>query len=143
MASDVAARGLDIPSVSHVFNFDVPSNSEDYVHRIGRTGRAGRQGKAVMVSAPRDVKNLQAIETLIGKNIPKIKNPLRDNAPDASETSQKTTQPSNRHNTKTSEKRTKLSKDRQSRSESVEVVGLGADLPNFIALSFEQRMSNP
>ncbi|MEL0286693.1 MAG: C-terminal helicase domain-containing protein, partial [Paracoccaceae bacterium] len=51
IASDVAARGLDIPSVSHVFNFDVPSNSEDYVHRIGRTGRAGRQGKAVMVSA--------------------------------------------------------------------------------------------
>jgi ATP-dependent RNA helicase RhlE len=67
IASDVAARGLDIPSVSHVFNFDVPSNSEDYVHRIGRTGRAGRQGKAVMVSAPRDAKNLQAIEKLIGK----------------------------------------------------------------------------
>jgi len=58
IASDVAARGLDIPSVSHVFNFDVPSNSEDYVHRIGRTGRAGRQGKAVMVSAPRDAKKL-------------------------------------------------------------------------------------
>ena len=143
VASDVAARGLDIPSVSHVFNFDVPSNSEDYVHRIGRTGRAGRQGKAVMVSAPRDVKNLQAIETLIGENIPKIKNPLKDNAPDASETSQNTTKPSNRHNTKTSKKRTKLSKDRQSKSESVEVVGMGADLPNFIALSFEQRMGNP
>ena len=82
VASDVAARGLDIPSVSHVFNFDVPSNSEDYVHRIGRTGRAGRQGKAVMVSAPRDAKNLQAIEKLIGKDIPKIENPLEDAAPD-------------------------------------------------------------
>ena len=144
VASDVAARGLDIPSVSHVFNFDVPSNSEDYVHRIGRTGRAGRQGKAVMVSAPRDAKNLQAIETLIGKDIPKIENPLKDNAPDESETLQKKlTKSSNRHNTKTNEKRTKPSKDRQSKSESVEVVGMGADLPNFIALSFEQRMSNP
>jgi superfamily II DNA helicase RecQ len=46
VASDVAARGLDIPAVSHVFNFDVPSHPEDYVHRIGRTGRAGRLGKA-------------------------------------------------------------------------------------------------
>ncbi len=46
VASDVAARGLDIPDVSHVFNFDVPIHAEDYVHRIGRTGRAGRSGKA-------------------------------------------------------------------------------------------------
>jgi superfamily II DNA/RNA helicase len=45
IASDVAARGLDIPAVSHVFNFDVPSHAEDYVHRIGRTGRAGREGR--------------------------------------------------------------------------------------------------
>ena len=49
VASDVAARGLDVPSVSHVFNYDVPSHSEDYVHRIGRTGRAGRKGKTVML----------------------------------------------------------------------------------------------
>ena len=74
VASDVAARGLDIPSVSHVYNFDVPTNAEDYVHRIGRTGRAGRNGKALMISTPRDEKNFNAIEKLIQIEIPKIKN---------------------------------------------------------------------
>jgi len=70
IASDVAARGLDIPSVSHVFNFDVPSNAEDYVHRIGRTGRAGRTGAAFTIAATEDDKKyLHAIETLIGKPI--------------------------------------------------------------------------
>ncbi len=70
IASDVAARGLDIPSVSHVFNFDVPSNAEDYVHRIGRTGRAGRTGAAFTLAATEDDKKyLHAIETLIGKPI--------------------------------------------------------------------------
>jgi superfamily II DNA/RNA helicase len=78
IASDVAARGLDIPAVSHVFNFDVPSHAEDYVHRIGRTGRAGRSGKAVMICAPSDEKNLDAIEKLIAKAIPRAENPLGD-----------------------------------------------------------------
>ena len=71
VASDVAARGLDIPAVSHVFNYDVPTHSEDYVHRIGRTGRAGREGKAIMLSTPADEKNLAAIERLIGTTIPR------------------------------------------------------------------------
>ena len=74
VASDVAARGLDIPSVSHVYNFDVPTNAEDYVHRIGRTGRAGRNGKALMISTPRDEKNLKAIEKLIQLEISLIDN---------------------------------------------------------------------
>ena len=74
VASDVAARGLDIPSVSHVYNFDVPTNAEDYVHRIGRTGRAGRNGKALMISTPRDEKNFKAIEKLIQLEIPLIDN---------------------------------------------------------------------
>ncbi len=51
VASDVAARGLDIPDVSHIFNFDVPHHAEDYVHRIGRTGRAGRGGAALMLAS--------------------------------------------------------------------------------------------
>ncbi|MFY9642080.1 MAG: DEAD/DEAH box helicase [Rhodomicrobium sp.] len=63
-ASDVAARGLDIPEVSHVFNFDVPISPEDYVHRIGRTGRAGCEGHTVMIVTPKEMRALKAIETL-------------------------------------------------------------------------------
>ncbi|MFN9781004.1 MAG: DEAD/DEAH box helicase [Alphaproteobacteria bacterium] len=69
VASDVAARGLDIPAVSHVFNFDVPIHPDDYVHRIGRTGRAGRQGHAFMLAGPRDAKFVDAIESLTKKTI--------------------------------------------------------------------------
>ncbi|MEQ1953446.1 DEAD/DEAH box helicase [Mesorhizobium sp. CN2-181] len=69
VASDVAARGLDIPDVSHVFNFDVPIHSEDYVHRIGRTGRAGRSGKSFTIATRNDTKYLDAIEKLIGQKI--------------------------------------------------------------------------
>ena len=61
-ASDVAARGLDIPDVSHIFNYDVPIHPEDYIHRIGRTGRAGREGFAAMLVTPKDIKALKAIE---------------------------------------------------------------------------------
>ncbi|MEZ5811382.1 MAG: DEAD/DEAH box helicase [Rhizobiaceae bacterium] len=69
VASDVAARGLDIPDVSHVFNFDVPIHAEDYVHRIGRTGRAGRSGKAFTIVTRADKKYLDAVEKLIGQEI--------------------------------------------------------------------------
>jgi superfamily II DNA/RNA helicase len=71
VASDVAARGLDIPDVSHVFNFDVPIHPDDYVHRIGRTGRAGRSGAAIsIVAGSNDAKAVAAIEKLIGQSIP-------------------------------------------------------------------------
>jgi len=84
VASDVAARGLDIPAVSHVFNFDLPSHAEDYVHRIGRTGRAGRHGKAFSISIPADEKYLTAIEALIKQPIPRGEVPenLFDDSPD-------------------------------------------------------------
>lgn len=70
VCSDVAARGLDISTVSHVFNFDIPTHAEDYVHRIGRTGRAGRSGRAFTFVMPEDRKYLEQIEKLIGKPIP-------------------------------------------------------------------------
>ncbi|MBM3537750.1 MAG: DEAD/DEAH box helicase [Alphaproteobacteria bacterium] len=70
--SDVAARGLDIDDLSHVFNFDVPIHAEDYVHRIGRTGRAGRSGKAFTLATSEDRKFVDAIERLIGKPIPRV-----------------------------------------------------------------------
>lgn len=67
VASDVAARGLDIPAVSHVFNYDVPHHADDYVHRIGRTGRAGRLGEAFMIVTPSDDKSLDKVLKLIKK----------------------------------------------------------------------------
>src|ERR1700678_3547880 len=72
VASDVAARGLDIPAVSHVFNFDVPHHADDYVHRIGRTGRAGRAGTAISIVTSLDQKSMAAIEKLIGQSIPHV-----------------------------------------------------------------------
>jgi len=72
VCSDVAARGLDIQGLSHVFCFDVPYHAEDYVHRIGRTGRAGRDGCSFMLAAPEDGKSVAAITKLIGKDIPPV-----------------------------------------------------------------------
>ena len=69
VASDVAARGLDIPDVSHVFNYDVPTHAEDYVHRIGRCGRAGRDGWAFTMVTKADDKYVQAIAELTGDDI--------------------------------------------------------------------------
>ena len=76
VASDVAARGLDVPNVSHVFNYDVPSHAEDYVHRIGRTGRAGKSGSAMMICSPRDEKNFAAIEGLVKMEIPRMEHAM-------------------------------------------------------------------
>jgi superfamily II DNA/RNA helicase len=69
VASDVAARGLDVPAVSHVFNFDVPIHADDYVHRIGRTGRAGRSGATFMLASHRDGKYIEAIEKITGQKL--------------------------------------------------------------------------
>ncbi len=72
VCSDVAARGLDIGGLSHVFNFDVPIHAEDYVHRIGRTGRAGLVGHAYTLAVPEDRSFVEAIETLVGAPIPRV-----------------------------------------------------------------------
>jgi superfamily II DNA/RNA helicase len=72
VASDVAARGLDIVALSHVFNFDVPIHPEDYIHRIGRTGRAGLTGRAFTIASPDDGRFVAAIEKMLGKAIPRI-----------------------------------------------------------------------
>ncbi|HEY1604243.1 MAG TPA: DEAD/DEAH box helicase [Allosphingosinicella sp.] len=100
VASDVAARGLDIKDVSHIFNYDVPWHPDDYIHRIGRTGRAGRTGIAITLAAPADAEAIEAIEKLTGAQIrpvegiaapaeaappprdAKEKEPRRDNARD-------------------------------------------------------------
>jgi ATP-dependent RNA helicase RhlE len=80
VATDVAARGLDIPGVAHVYNYDLPNVPENYVHRIGRTARAGRDGRAVALCAPAELSDLRAIQKTIGATIP----PRPDPGPGAS-----------------------------------------------------------
>ncbi len=164
-ASDVAARGLDIPNVSHIFNFDVPSHAEDYVHRIGRTGRAGRAGKAIMICVPYDEKNMDAVERLLDNKIPRIDNPLGGGKPQASRTErpqqaepvepetaaaadEKKPAPRSRSEAaKPAPQKTADSKaprnqpQNQRRDSGKKVVGMGDHLPGFIAQSFDERRS--
>ncbi|MBL8588023.1 MAG: DEAD/DEAH box helicase [Methylobacteriaceae bacterium] len=78
VCSDVAARGLDIPDVSHVFNFDVPVHADDYVHRIGRTGRAGKSGTAYTIATEDDARHLSDIEKLTRQTIERLDPPVSD-----------------------------------------------------------------
>ena len=170
IASDVAARGLDVPSVSHVFNFDVPGHAEDYVHRIGRTGRAGRDGSAIMICVPRDEKNLDSIERLVAKQIPRLDNPLGTSTPEepaAAETKpdpkparrpRKTAEPKPEAATPKQEAAPQVKEQQQQAAKPEptpaprgrnrssgggnKVVGLGNHLPSFIALSLDDRRAN-
>jgi ATP-dependent RNA helicase RhlE len=72
VATDIAARGLDVDAVSHVINYDVPAAAEDYVHRIGRTGRAGTQGTAITIVTPVDELSMRAIERLTGQSVKRL-----------------------------------------------------------------------
>jgi ATP-dependent RNA helicase RhlE len=148
VASDVAARGLDIPSVSHVFNFDVPGHPEDYVHRIGRTGRAGRSGSAFMICAKRDEKAFAAVEALIQKEITRLDVPAalsEEWAPKKKTAREKPAEPAQTSEPKaeTVEKPTQQNKrGRDRRGGDNTVVGMGNHMPSFIALSFEERRAS-
>jgi ATP-dependent RNA helicase RhlE len=187
IASDVAARGLDIPAVSHVFNFDVPSHAEDYVHRIGRTGRAGRSGKAFTICTPKDEKYFEAVEALLQKEIPRIDNPVKGGAPaeDKPEARSDEAEPRTRTRSRTrsrkddskaerpaerpereeraarperaerperserSERHARGNRsdrhdrgDRNERRGGNNVVGMGDHMPEFIALSFDERRAS-
>ncbi len=147
VASDVAARGIDIPSVSHVFNYDVPGHAEDYVHRIGRTGRAGREGKAFTLVVPRDEKNFDAVEKLIQKDIPRLENPVKkapakkakveSDAPKEVATASETPERGS-YKSRGGKSNNNRSRDR-SKSDRNTIVGMGEHMPEFIALSFEER----
>ncbi len=75
IATDVAARGLDVPRITHVLNIDMPYDPESYVHRIGRTGRAGREGRALLLVTPRERRMLQVIERVTNQKVAEIKLP--------------------------------------------------------------------
>lgn len=157
VASDVAARGLDIPSVSHVFNFDVPTHSEDYVHRIGRTGRAGRDGKALMICSARDEKYLEQIEALLQKTVERVDNPLKKEtkaekstieAPvsGVGEADPPKPKPSqverSAAHSKANNPQYEKSRGRgrgRARDDGRPIVGMGDHMPSFIALSFAER----
>jgi len=168
IASDVAARGLDIPAVSHIFNFDVPSHAEDYVHRIGRTGRAGRKGKAITICGATDGKYLDAVERLVQQPVPRMDNPLNktDETPVAKTApEEKTSRPRRGRKTEETkdviqqqtpaaaappatpaderpkrERRARGGRDRNDRGP--KVLGMGDHVPSFIALSFEERIAS-
>jgi ATP-dependent RNA helicase RhlE len=72
VATDIAARGIDVDSVSHVINYDVPAAPEDYVHRVGRTGRAGKSGRAITLVTPVDESSMRAIERLTGQPVERV-----------------------------------------------------------------------
>jgi superfamily II DNA/RNA helicase len=97
VASDVAARGLDIPAVSHIFNFDVPHHPDDYVHRIGRTGRAGLSGTAITIVAPIDGKAVGAIERLTGQTISWMGEPVPAETREPKSARHARAEPRNRH----------------------------------------------
>lgn len=133
VASDVAARGLDIPSVSHVFNYDLPFNAEDYVHRIGRTGRAGRSGRAISICFKSDEKFLTAIEDLSKMALPTIESLLPKD--------EKPAKPK-RHSAKRDEPqpdeapKPQKSKPTKQRKANNDVVGMGDWVPDFMKTAF-------
>ncbi len=160
VASDVAARGLDIPAVSHIFNYDVPTHSEDYIHRIGRTGRAGLTGKAIMICSSSDEKLLAAIERLTGKTIPETElssapepeavekpKPARRAKPEVvkSDPVAEKPAPAPEMAAPVVEKAAnddglKPKREDRSRTQSNnKAVGMGDHMPSFIAMSFEER----
>lgn len=163
VASDVAARGLDVPSVSHVFNFDVPGHAEDYVHRIGRTGRAGRSGKAITLCSPRDEKSLEAVESLVQKEITRLENPVKVEprkprkeaaakettsvkevvAKDAAVEAQQPVQTPADNDSQKPRGRGKSGRfGRDTRRDDRNVVGMGDHMPSFIAMSFAERRAD-
>jgi superfamily II DNA/RNA helicase len=129
VCSDVAARGLDIASMSHVFNFDVPTHADDYVHRIGRTGRAGKQGRAITIATSEDSRYLEAIGKLIGYPIPPLEGfeSTSDNKPEASEA--KLDKPRRSRNPRASNKSGAGRTKRQERPPKIEEADTNAALP--------------
>ena len=135
VASDVAARGLDIPDVGHVFNFDVPSNPEDYVHRIGRTGRAGKEGTSFTLSTQADKKYLDGLLKFLDKKIPLYKIP--DEILEGKKTHSKPQSDEKKRSHKAPNKKVENNSPRNEKSENKNknhkpIVGMGDHVPDFL-----------
>ncbi|MEM9369695.1 MAG: DEAD/DEAH box helicase, partial [Pseudomonadota bacterium] len=148
VASDVAARGLDIPNVSHVFNFDVPIHAEDYVHRIGRTGRAGREGTAITICQPHEKKYLEKIEQLVKQTIPTLDAPeLAAPPPEESESRSSRPPRSSRNNSRDNNSRDDDGgrrsrggrRGRSSDRNDEPVVGMGDHVPAFLLIDIRAK----
>ena len=144
VASDVAARGLDIPSVSHVFNFDVPIQAEDYVHRIGRTGRAGREGTAIMICNSRDRKNFLNVEALLQKEIPRTNSSNEDSSAKQikNDNLKSKSVSTEEYLTPDKEIKTKNTKKHQKSENNNRIIGLGEHTPGFLSQSFNDRLAS-
>lgn len=144
VASDVAARGLDIPSVSHVFNFDVPIQAEDYVHRIGRTGRAGRDGTAIMICSKRDRKNFANVEELLQNEIPRTNFAYETSSFDEIEKEDLKSKDENNDLQSNDYEKIKPRKTENYKKyeNSNLVVGLGDHTPSFLSQSFSDRLAS-
>ncbi len=148
VCSDVAARGLDVQGVSHVFNYDVPMHPDDYVHRIGRTGRAGREGRAWMLGTEDDRKYIDAIERLIKKPIDRAEVEAGGGEPDREERRPRAERPERsekrserpergdrrpeRSEQKRPEKAASSRRPAQDEDDGPDVVGFGDDVPAFL-----------
>lgn len=139
VASDVAARGLDIPDVSHVYNFDVPHHAEDYVHRIGRTGRAGRKGSAYTIVTVDDRKSLAAVEAMIKTSID-YQGPTLDELP-VDESADSTERRGSRSRGRRGEKQDKPERSRSPRPPRREAVAAEAEPDHAEAV--EPRKAKP
>lgn len=149
VCSDVAARGIDVSNVSHVFNYDVPMTPDDYVHRIGRTGRAGNKGRAWMMASERDDKFLDAVQKLIKKEFEPVdlkQNNSNKSAPQKIEADKKdgkkkpvkkaeprqSTNPNKSPKNNNVKKTDNKEKDPNSANEFDDVTGFGDDIPSFL-----------
>ena len=144
VASDVAARGLDIPSVSHVFNFDVPIQAEDYIHRIGRTGRAGRDGTAIMICSKRDRKNFTNVEELLQNEIPRTNFAGEAISFDEIKNEDLKSKSENKavNSTEYEKNKPRNTENYKKYENSNSVVGLGEHTPSFLSQSFSDRLAS-
>lgn len=138
VCSDVAARGLDIADVSHVFNFDVPMNAEDYIHRIGRTGRAGKKGRSYTLATKNDDKFMTAIEKLLGKKMDLYNAPSRGEQKvqdDSGKTSSSKNQEKHHNNQKNNNKNKSRDRSHDNRNDDDDqsVAGFGDHMPAFFS----------